>query len=147
MTDVLDPSADTAPASETAPDGPPSRRRSPLVWVVVGLVAVALVALIAVVAISSGDVDAAEVVVPPGTAEQLDEGDIVEVAPRVLHLEPGQTLELQNDDARLHVIGTLRAEAGETARQVFDAEGRYVVPTSLRSDGQMTILVEDTEGA
>ena len=44
------------------------------------------------------------------------------------------------------MIGTLRAEAGETARQVFDAEGRYVVPTSLRSDGQMTILVEDTDG-
>jgi len=145
MTDVLDPSEDTAPET-TAPDAPSSRRRSPLMWVVVGLVAVALLALIAAVAISSGDVDAAEVVVPPGTAEQLDEGEIVEVAPRVLHLEPGQTLELQNDDARLHVIGTLRAEAGETARQVFDAEGRYVVPTSLRSDGQMTILVEDTDG-
>jgi hypothetical protein len=147
MTDVLDPSTDAAPAPVTATPASPSRRTSPVIWVVVGLVAVALVALIVTVAISSGEVDAAEVVVPPGTAEQLDEGGIVEVAPRVLHLEPGQTLELQNDDARLHVIGTLRAEAGETARQVYDAEGRYVVPTSLRSDGQMTILVEDTDGA
>ena len=146
MTDVLDTSTDATPAPDPATDAPSSGRTSPLIWVVVGLVAVALLALIVAVAISSGDVDAAEVVVPAGTAEQLDEGAVVEVAPRSCTCEPGQTLELQNDDARLHVIGTLRAEAGETARQVFDAEGRYVVPTSLRSDGQMMILVEDTDG-
>jgi hypothetical protein len=114
----------------------------PVAWVVAA-VAMILAAFVAVVAATSGDaVDAVVVEVPAGTSERLNAGEVVEVIGPLLHLEPGQALQVDNDDDRLHVVGTLQVAAGESVRQVFDAEGRYVVSTSLRSDGLVTILVD-----
>lgn len=125
----------------------PTTRRSAVAWAAVIVAAVVLAAFIALVAARGGDeAEAVVVEVPSGTGERLDAGEIVEVLEPVVHLETGQALEIDNDDRRLHVIGSLSVEAGGTARQVFDSEGRYVVGTSLRSDGLVTILVEDRAG-
>jgi hypothetical protein len=135
------------PPAEAAEDASEARGRRPsvLVWIALAVVAVALAAGIAAVAASSGGPDTVEYVVPDGTAQELDAGDVVEVLPTLVHLEAGQALQLDNRDTRLHVVGPLRAEAGETTRQIYDQEGRYVLSTSLRSDGLVTILVEDPD--
>jgi hypothetical protein len=135
------PGVDGAP-----PAAPPTRSRSSsLGWIAVVVVALALIAGIALVAANSGGPGTVDIVVPAGTADQLDTGEVVEVVPPVVHLEPGEALELDNRDSRLHVVGALRAEPGETTRQEFPSEGRYVVRTSLRSDGILTVLVVDPD--
>lgn len=148
MTDVLPAAPVRAPQLHepviAAPDQPASSHRW-LAWLVLGVLSVGFVAAIVAVSLASAGPDAVRVVVPEGTAQRLDGGGVVEEVERVVHLEPGQALELVNDDSRLHVIGTLRAEQGDTTRQVFTTEGRYVVTTSLRSDGLVTILVEDPD--
>jgi hypothetical protein len=134
-------------AAEPSATEPGRERRSWIGWLVVAVVAVALVVGIAMIAATGGGPSAVELVAPARTADRLDAGESVEAIPTVVHLEPGQALELDNRDSRLHVIGTLRAAAGDRARQVFDSEGRYVVRTSLRSDGLVTILVEDPDSS
>lgn len=108
-----------------------------------GLLAVALVVGIAVVAAVSQGPDDIEIEVPAGTGAQLDAGEIVEVVPTILRVEPGATIEVDNQDSRLHVLGNLTVDAGDTEGLAFPNEGRYILPTSLRSDGQVTVLVED----
>lgn len=108
------------------------------------VLAVVLLAGVAIVAVASDDSpEVVTVEIPAGTAERLDAGEVVEVVDSVVHVETGGSVELVNDDVRLHVLGDLRVDPGETARLAFPTEGRYIVATSLRSDAQTTILVED----
>jgi hypothetical protein len=134
------------PEPQQQPDAtePRTRRRTGLALLVVLLVTVALGVTIALVAAndSGGTPDAFVVNVPSGTGEQVASG--TEYVDAVIRLEPGQELRLENDDVRLHSIGTLSAAAGETVSQTFATEGRYVGTTSLRPDGRITILVENS---
>jgi hypothetical protein len=107
------------------------------------LLGVLLLAGIVAVAIASDDSPPVVTVdVPAGTGSLLDAGDVVEVVPSILRVEAGGSVEIVNADERLHVLGSLRADAGETVRLAFPSEGRYILATSLRSDGQVTVLVE-----
>lgn len=140
----------TSEATESAADTDPAEvqpgRGAGLRWVVLAALAVALAAGIVLVASNSDDgPPIVEVTVPPGTGSRLDAGEVVEVVADVLRVEPGGSIELVNGDERLHVLGSLRADAGETVRLAFATEGRYRLPTSLRSDGQVTVLVEDPD--
>jgi len=145
MADVLAPPAETAGAGRGAgaAQTPTPRPGGVLGWVVVVVAGAALAAGIAAVAATGGGPSAVEVEVPAGTSARLDAGEVVEVVEPVVLLEPGQALQIDNRDERLHVVGTLRAEAGDTTRQVFDSEGRYVMETSLRSDGLVTVIVDE----
>ena len=59
---------------------------------------------------------AVEVVIPPGTAERVARGEIVDAVPRRLHLRRGDTLVVVNEDVTEHRIETVRAPAGRTTR-------------------------------
>jgi hypothetical protein len=136
-----------ADEGSSEPPHPPARSNG-VRWLLLGLLAAALAVAIAVVAASSDDSPpVVEVDVPAGTGAQLDAGEVVEVVPAILRLEPGGAIEIANGDERLHVLGSLRVDAGETGRLAFAGEGRYLLPTSLRSDGQVTVLVEDPGAA
>ena len=137
---LLDDRPPAAPPAEAEPVHARTRAPRALVALVLA-VAVALAGVIAGVAASSGGTDVHEVVVPAGTGSALEAGDDADVVGRTIRLEPGDALEVTNDDSRLHVVGALRVDPGETARQVFGTEGRYVVATSLRRDALLTILV------
>jgi hypothetical protein len=130
-------------AAGTADDSSSSSSSSGLKWLLIALVAVALAVGIAVVASTSDDSPpVVDVTVPAGTGSQLAAGEVVEVVPDILRVEPGGAIEIENLDSRLHVLGSLRVDAGDTGRLAFTSEGRYVLPTSLRSDGRVTVLVE-----
>lgn len=142
---MADTTTDTTDTTEERPDAAPAERGSggALKLVLLALLAVALVVGIAVVATVSQGPDDIDVEVPAGTGARLDAGEVVEVIPPVLRVEPGATIEVDNQDSRLHVLGNLTVDADDTEGLAFPNEGRYILPTSLRSDGQVTVLVED----
>ena len=118
-------------------------RRSSRALLLLAVLGVLLLAGIVAVAIASDDSPpVVSIDVPAGTGSLLDSGEVVEVVPSILRVEAGGAVEVVNADERLHVLGSLRADAGETARLAFPSEGRYILATSLRSDGQVTVLVE-----
>jgi len=131
-----------APAPDERPAPTPARRngRALLLLAVLGVLLLAGIVVVAVASDDSPPVVTVEV--PAGTGSLLDAGEVVEVVPSILRVEAGGSVELVNADERLHVLGSLRADAGETVRLAFPSEGRYILPTSLRSDGQVTVLVE-----
>ena len=136
----------TADEVVTAPDerpAPTPARRNGRALLLLAVLGVLLLAGIVAVAIASDDSPPVVTVeVPAGTGALLDDGEVVEVVPSILRVEAGGSVEIVNADERLHVLGSLRADAGETVRLAFPSEGRYILPTSLRSDGQVTVLVE-----
>ena len=85
--------------------------------------------------------------VPAGSGAAMYSGeDPRALIPPLIRLKPGQQLILENDDTRPHTLGPLTAEAGQIQRTTFGSEGRYIVATSLRPDGRVTILVERPGG-
>lgn len=51
---------------------------------------------------------------------------------------------LVNNDWQPHTLGDLQAEQGDTVRISYPSEGRHITGTTLRPDGRVTILVEQT---
>jgi hypothetical protein len=136
-------------ASVPAPSDEPAARPSRRGWraaALVAIVAALLTALIVWVSVEGGEnVGDRVVTIPAGTGERIAQGQAVDVIDAVLRLEPGQELVVVNDDARLHSIGPVTVEPGQTARQTFSAEGRYPSTTSVRPDGRITILVRTSD--
>lgn len=144
---------ETEPDAEAEPsesEAPSSRERAGLgrAALVMGLVGLVFSAVI--LAVANGDdrstPDPVEYVVGPDVGAEIASGETDDLLPEIIRLTPGQDLVLRNNDWRPHAIGDLAAERGQTARQTFASEGRYVTATSLRSDGRVTILVESTDG-
>jgi hypothetical protein len=138
--------AEPAPTATTASEDDDGRRgRGLLVGVVIVLLTAALGTLIALVALNDegGEPDPLTVTVPSGTGAEVAGAEDFGVVGSLIRLEPGQELVLRNDDDKLHSLGPLSAAPGETVRQTFATEGRYIVTTSLRSDGRAVILVEN----
>lgn len=137
------------PAAPDPGDTPAPARtgRSPLLraLVLMAVVGAALAALIVVVVNASDDptVDPFEVTVATDTATRLQSGEVEDLVPATIRLEPGQQLVLENNDWQPHTLGDLTAERGDTVRMSFPTEGRHITATSLRADGRLTILVED----
>ncbi len=137
--DPTPPPADETPTPARSGRGPQVRARGG-----VAVVGAALAALIVVVVNQSDDptVEAFEVSVAADTAAGLQSGEVDDLVPATIRLQPGQQLVLRNNDWQPHTLGDLTAERGDTVRMSFPTEGRHVTATSLRADGRLTILVE-----
>jgi hypothetical protein len=147
---IATPEESTAPPPTTdevaAPASAPGRRAVVRALAVMAVVGAALAVLIVGVAGQSDDpaVDPFEVTVAADTATGLRSGDIDDLVPKAIRLQPGQLLVLRNRDRQLHTLGDLTAEQGDTVRISYPTEGRHITATSLRADGRLTILVQDT---
>jgi hypothetical protein len=135
--------------TDTAGDPPRAdagKRRGLLVALVVVLLTAALGGAIALVVANDdgGTPDPLTITAAPGTGEEVAGSEDFGVVGSIVRLEPGQEIVLVNNDEKLHSLGPLSAAPGETVRQTFATEGRYITYTSLRSDGRFTILVENT---
>lgn len=142
MTATLD--NDTTTVDHDEPPARPGRGPVARALVLMAVVGAALATLIVVVADRSDTpaVDPYEVTVDADTAAGLASGDVEDVVPSIIRLQPGQDLVLRNNDFSPHTLGDLTAERGSTVRMSFPSEGRNITATSLRRDGRLTILVE-----
>lgn len=72
---------------------------------------------------SSGEV--IEIVVPLGTGERLDRGEVVELMPAELNLKVGDTIRIRNDDVVFQEVGPYFVAAGQEFELTYGAPGRY----------------------
>jgi plastocyanin len=119
-------------------------------WVlaVVGVVvAAAVVLLVTVLTGSDGDEPApagprtVTFVVPPGTGARIDAGEAVDVFPGFIELKVGDSIRIENQDDRTHIVGPIAVRAGETVTHTFDRPGGYRGDCTLHTSGSTEILV------
>jgi len=143
MTAILE-KDDARPVDETPAPGRSGRGAVVRALVLMAVLGAALAAMIVVVVNQSDDptIDPFEVSVAADTATGLASGEVDDLVPATIRLQPGQQLVLRNNDWQPHTLGDLVAERGDTVRMSFPSEGRHITATSLRADGRLTILVE-----
>lgn len=137
----VDPGA-AQPADRPSDDG--GTGRATRSWQAALVIALAVAAVLAVViwwVAAQGATDEVRVRIPVGTGRQLEAGDDPAVVDTVINLDVGDTLVVENDDDRLHVLGSLSIGPGATARLVYDQRGRFTGPSSATLDGTVTIIV------
>jgi hypothetical protein len=66
-----------------------------------------------------------EIVVPAGTQDRLDRGELVDVMPAELNFRVGDVLRMRNDDSVDQYVGPYRVQAGTEFELTFGAPGRY----------------------
>ena len=137
------PPAEPTDGGDPRPSG--GRSRSTLTTAVVAMLLVAAVLTVVIVAVSANSKDAAtsdpyEITADTGASQQVRNG--TDLVPTIIRLKPGQRIVLRNGDFQPHTIGDLTAGRGQTVAQTYATEGRYLLSTSLRPDGRVTVLVE-----
>lgn len=80
-------------------------------------------------------------VVPPGTHQRIAAGEEVDVFPRTLHAEVGETIEIVNEDDTVAQVGVFIVGPGETVRQRFTSPGVLEGVCDVHPDGRFTIEV------
>ena len=80
-------------------------------------------------------------VVPPGTHERIAAGEAVDILPRTLQAEVGDTIEIVNQDDTVAQVGVFVVGPGQTVRQRFTSEGTLEGICDVHPDGRFTIEV------
>lgn len=82
-------------------------------------------------------------VIPDGTAERLEAGELVEIIPAQLDVKVGEVIRVVNEDDEGHFVGIFYVGAGETATQRFASPGEYVGQCSVHPSGQLTLTISE----
>jgi hypothetical protein len=84
-----------------------------------------------------------EVVVPAGTQDRLDAGEVVDVMPARIELRVGDTLLLRNEDDVDQAVGPYFVTAGGELSLTYSVTGRYEGYCPLSgSDGYEIVVVD-----
>ena len=80
-------------------------------------------------------------VIPEGTGEAIDRGEVVDLMPSELEIKVGDAIEIVNNDTRGHNVGMFFVREGETVNQVFPSVADFSDVCSINESGQFTINV------
>ncbi|HEY7625922.1 MAG TPA: hypothetical protein VH761_02600 [Ilumatobacteraceae bacterium] len=91
---------------------------------------IGLIAAVAVVPASCGGGSGGkgkvvEIVVPAGTQDKLDRGEIVDIMPAELYFRIGDVLRIRNNDRAAQYVGPYVVQAGEQFELKYGATGSY----------------------
>lgn len=86
-------------------------------------------------------------VIPAGAGEQIEAGEPLDILPRELRTEIGETIMIVNEDDEAHILGPWFLAAGETLRQRFVTPGVFEGSCSVHPSGAFTVVVEPTDEA
>ena len=67
-----------------------------------------------------------EYVVPYGTSVRIDQGQVVDLMPRLLEVKVGESIRITNQDGRDYMIGPFFVTAGQSLAMRFTHDGRAV---------------------
>ncbi|MGB8862118.1 MAG: hypothetical protein WCC60_22875 [Ilumatobacteraceae bacterium] len=84
-----------------------------------------------------------EYVVPFGTGNRLDGGEVVEIMPQTLQVKVGESIRITNDDIRDYMIGPFFVTAGQTLAMRFTHKGRLSGICLVNPEGEFVIEVTD----
>lgn len=110
-------------------------------------VGIAMVALAAVVALGglwfglTGGATDHRYVIPAGTAERLNNGELIEIIPRELSFSAGDTMTVVNHDTADHNVSVTQVPAGETVTYEFPSPGHFDGACSVHPRGSLSITV------
>jgi hypothetical protein len=82
-----------------------------------------------------------EIVVPVGTQDRLDRGEVVSVMPAKLEFRVGDTLRIRNDDRADQYVGPYFVKAGKEFELQFGAPGRYEGLCDLSGGSSYEIVI------
>jgi plastocyanin len=91
---------------------------------------------------SAGEADYTYVI-PEGTADRLEAGELVEIIPAQLDVKVGEVIRVVNEDDEGHFVGIFYVGAGETVTQRFASPGEYVGQCSVHPSGQLTLTISE----
>lgn len=80
-------------------------------------------------------------VIPTGTAARIESGEQIDIVPRELTVQVGESIRIVNDDAEGHVVGVFYVGAGETLTKQFTAPGELSGSCTVHSAGEFTLRV------
>lgn len=109
-----------------------------------------LVALVMVVATACGGGEDAsgpeqptfEFIIPAGSGDRIEQGEVLDILPRELRTQVGETIQIRNEDDRAHILGPWFVGAGETLRQRFVTVGVFEGACSVHPSGAFTVYVD-----
>ena len=82
-----------------------------------------------------------EFVIPAGTGDRIDAGELVEIVPAELVVSVGDVLRIINEDDRGHAVGAFFVARGETLTQTFQSPGELSGDCSIHPSGSFTLTV------
>jgi len=80
--------------------------------------------------------------IPPGTADRIAAGQVVEIVPAELVVKVGDAIRIVNNDTEDHIVGVFFVASGETLTQRFNSEGVLEGECSVHPSGAFTLRVE-----
>lgn len=80
-------------------------------------------------------------VIPAGTGDAIDRGEVIEIMPSELEIKVGDAVEIINEDDRGHNVGLFFVGVGETVNQVFPSVAEFSDVCSVSPTGTFTITV------
>ncbi|MDP2293724.1 MAG: hypothetical protein Q8M22_21290 [Actinomycetota bacterium] len=93
--------------------------------------------------LSPGDETTYEYVVPFGTGNRLDGGEVIELMPSELDVKVGESIRIVNDDTRDYMIGPFFVTAGQTLAMRFTHPGVLEGVCVVGSGGRFVINVTE----
>lgn len=141
----------TFPPSPTlAGNGMTARRHASRV-----IALIALLLMVPVLVSGCGGSDAADgpeqptfsFVIPDGSGERIENGEPLDILPRELQTEIGETIQIVNLDDQAHFLGPWFVGPGETLRQRFLTEGVFEGSCTVHPSGEFTVVVEPADAA
>lgn len=112
------------------------------------LALLAVAAITVVIAVTRGDSTAPKrasqtfsYVIPAGTGARVDLGDIpTDLFPEYLEVQVGDTVTINNQDQRSHILGPFTVRAGENFSYVFTEPGTYRGACTVHGTGHEAIV-------
>ena len=92
---------------------------------------------------ASGPQKVVEIVVPAGTQDKLNRGELVDVMPAELYFRVGDVIRIRNDDSVDQYAGPYLVQAGQQFELKFGAPGKYGGLCNL--SGGSTYMIVITE--
>ena len=84
-----------------------------------------------------------EYVIPFGTAQRIEGGELIAIVPQRLDVKVGDTIRIRNDDAFGAQVGIFHVGAGETVTMRFTTPGTLTGACDVHPSGEFTIRVRD----
>lgn len=127
------------PLVSDEPTDPTIQRKGLTALVALVAVAVAITMFVVGVALF-GPADTREIVIPAGTGERVDAGEVVDAVPSTIEMSVGDTLVLVNEDNRPHVVGPWTVLPGTEFSYTFAEIGSFSGACSAHPDNTVRIV-------